>query len=403
MFTKILLPVVYIGGMGAMFLFDIAVTARPDPADVAQWALVKSVVIIGSTIVLLGADQVVVRHPQDAGVIFLRAAIHIPLLSFLYIFVLGLFGFDLPKLSTGIVVCLLAITTLIFGVFRSNQKYLAAQMINNTWKVCGLCFVGIGYVVQRDVEFTSILLWSTLLGLAFVVLPNIKLLSSLMGSTIIKSSLRAEGSGFSSNSALGLKFLISMLSLNLSLYLEQLLLNGGGYHIDSATYFTHAAFILPPIVLFNGFIGFVLGPKIRNNKGKYIGILHEKILHFMLLAFSVAICSSALGYFLIGWIPNVNVTPNLFLSCAIAGIGFGRLLYVIPSSFLGVLAGARDFSAFVVANVVAVSVLLIVYFLFLNFMSAMYAVALASMFNWGARVMFGMYLVMKVTGFEKNG
>ena len=131
---KLFTIVIYLSGMLSFFLVDFIIARYETTEAIANWASIKSVIMIGGTLVLFGMDQVMVRLPHQALSVLKRSYLQI----FIAVLIYGGVIYSMGLLSEGlwllIAVFLLAMSTLFFGFYRSRFLLLPAQIVTNGWK-----------------------------------------------------------------------------------------------------------------------------------------------------------------------------------------------------------------------------------------------------------------------------
>lgn len=390
--SKKLIPaLVYVIGMGSFFLVDILISSYEASETIAAWALLKSIIMIGAIISVVGLDQVMVRLPTQAKEIIKYASIIALVASFIYIAIIYILKLsDSLYFEFGIIFAL-SLGTLFFGYFRSQFKLIEAQIATNLWKIFFLLILVFLIITKSSISYAEIFLISALSSLFFTLsIYLFQKKSPYSDNKIQKEPIKKQVT-------LGYKFLISLLTLNLSLYLEQVLLNAGGHTEESSLYFTHLAIILPPIILINGYIGFILGPYIRKNSKHFDQILKNKLPSFMVLVFLFSLLALFASVYTYPYFIGEKHTYSFYLALVAVGLGILRTLYIIPSSYLGVHADIKTLEKFNYAGMIGILFLVTLYYTISSIFSApLLGITTGILSNWLVRAGYGYYLTYKV-------
>ena len=226
---------------------------------------------------LLGLDQVLVRHTPATLKIVRRAVSNSAVMSALLLLALLAISEASALIYVTLSIFLLSLVTLQYAIFRGHNFKLQAQLAVNGWKVIVTVLVITLWHFEYKVNFPLITTASCFIALVLLAFFNIRVLTAIFKCTDYQNSYEK------SYTILGGQFLLAMLTLSLSIYLEQILLNSYGFTISSAQYFAHAAIILPPIVFLNGYLGFILGPFVRQNPKRSSELYFYSLFRVMFL------------------------------------------------------------------------------------------------------------------------
>lgn len=388
--NKLLTVVIYLSGMLSFFLVDFIIARYETTEAIANWASIKSVVMIGGTLVLFGMDQVMVRLPHQASSILKRSYLQIIIAVLIYGLIISSIGLLSEGLWLLFAVFLLALSILFFGFYRSRFLLLPAQIVTNGWKPFFLLVLTLSFTFEIPRNYSIIFIVALSISLLVAQLLNKK---NNELSTIEKHELETIKGQYS----LGVRFFISLMSLNLSLYLEQILLNTGS-HIEASTiYFSHFAIILPLMMVFNGYIGFILGPYIRKDIAKFDLFLEKYWWVFSLVALCLGALSFLLSMYFYSFLLNDKDEFIISLGLIVTSIGILRIIYILPSSYLGVVASKQVLDRFIIMNMIGIGVLVGGFYFFYYLTSnALYSIAYASLLNWVIRSGYGNYLVWDI-------
>lgn len=385
-----LITTLYILGMGSFFLVDLVIARVATTEMIANWAATKSAVMIGSTLVLLGLDQVMMRLPQQASFILKLVFIQVPILSLVYVFLLSLSGAIHGNIWEILAVFAVAVSLAQFGFYRAKNQLITSQLSSNTWR----------FVLLATISLASYFGW--LQNYSFLIVISVAL-AALMNIAIKVFYKEPEfvplgqDETVASIYALGGRFFVSLATLNIAVFMEQVMLNMTGHTEASASYFTHTAIILPLLIAFNGFAGFLLGPYIRKNISRFDKQLTKYWWGLPVGALAMSVVAFGLSLLLYSRFYSHKLVYDYRIALLIVFIGFLRIIYILPSSYLGVAAEKRILTQFVNINVLAVITSVVAYFLLVYLgTNPVFAIAFSSLFNWGTRTFSGVYLIKRI-------
>lgn len=379
---------IYLSGMVSLFLVDFIIVRFESTETISNWATIKSVVMIGGTLALLGMDQVMVRLPEQSIGILKRSYFQVIIAVLIYSLVVFQLGLLTEGISLVFAILAMAMSTLHFGYLRSHFLLILAQVVTNGWKILFLLILCMSIYLDFKIDYSVIYVISILITLIFVF--------TFKNKTIYPQQQK-NNANTREQYELGARFFISLLSLNLSLYLEQVLLNAGNHIEESSIYFSHFTVILPLIMLFNGYIGFILGPYIRKNTEKFELILKKYWWVPTLFSISLGALSYLISNYIFLYFLEEKTTFLPHLALIITLIGSLRIMYILPSSYLGVVASKEDLDKFIIINSISIGVLVGSFYLFYQLNNdALYSIAYASLLNWLIRTTYGNYLVWTI-------
>lgn len=382
---------VYASGLAAFFIGDLLISKLGTDIEIADWAALKSSLFIGASLCLLGLDQALVRNPSSAGriarllivqAIFMAAALS-PL--FWYMDTFRNLPYDY--------FALLALTsvTLSAATYRSRFHMIESQSAANHWRFFFGLLVAACFYTGATRHYAIMVVASVFLGL------SVSFLIYKVRKPATREHAPDTETSLGACYRIGLRFCVSALFLNLSLYVEQLILKADGRTTEAATYFRYTTLFLMPAVAATGFLGFYLGPFTR---------LHgDRVRQFVQQRFPLIILAAAVAT-TVGIVPGVLALPYITegklqldfgLTLCMAAIAFFRILMVLPSAYLGVHADGRTLDRFLMCSAAGIVMLVVVYtsLTAMEFRSDI-AVALASITNWATRVSVGLWLTLSL-------
>ncbi len=366
-----------------MMVVDLLVASIDDRERVASWALLKSILFIGSPLVLLGIDHALVRSPdllrKASPIVGLQAVGISIVLGFLLQLVV-----DVPWIGTTVSILAVSATSFAFAALRARGHLLWAQVALQGWKL--FLVASIVWMLWMDspdpIPSRSLVFTGSVASLLVVVVIGRadRLLLRKTDLTNMEDSIRDLYRA-------GAPFVATMVLLNLSLFLEQLLLNTGSSSEESARLFSHTSVVLPLIVFGNGFVNFWLGAQARQDGNRFI----RWWTRFRGLVPIWSVGAALLGL-LVGW--QVVVTSPLAsfdfewrIALALAAVGALRTSFVIPSSYIAVWARPSELHRFVRINALGVTSFIVIFFaLTWSGYSAILAALAGSLANWCLRV-----------------
>jgi len=373
--------------LASYFLVDIYISKNFENSEVANWAYLKSILFLSAAIVLLGMDKSVIKHPGFVKKYSKWLIIQIPVLAG---FVSILFYFIKSEMSfIGIFfpVLLLSILMAVQAIYRSFAKFTLAQMSSNGWKFVFFVIVGILNEVFGVVALSESIIVSMIVVVFFI------LFIELNTKKIRRLSL--EYSKVDSNIAFrdGFLFLFHAVLFNLTISIEQIILNQQGMVDESALLFAHMAVFLPLIVALNGFSGFLIGPIVRKRGFILVNEFYSILKRYTFVGIILLLVSYFIGDFLFKYFFENKFEFDIKICAFVLLIGGLRYLYVIPSSIIGMLGDSsvlkRSLIYYFFGALIYVSVLSVLLYLQYDTFNA---ILISSIINWFLRVGFGFIL-----------
>src|SRR5690606_392833 len=327
--------IIYAIGLAAMLLADLYIAKYFDVIFIADWAFIKSSVLIISTVCLMGYDTLFIRDQSLIKRYFKRFFIQTIGIALL-VSVIIQFVKGLPLNNT--VFLFLAIVGLAFLNYISSSSRACynlwkAQFSINFWKITLLLLLLLGYFTQ-PIEYYVL-----------AVITGVILSFFLKGYYPKKDSIQDKNQELSLSDAnkMGFYFLLSNLTLIFAVNGEQFIINLYGDADVSAQLFTYFSVFTPIALSVNGFLGFYFAPKIRRqqnfNLNSYINFT-RKIIVFSIL---ITILSIIAGYFYLTEFMHIgkfdidwNLVTVLAFLCIVRGV------YVSTSISLGIFGSKNN-------------------------------------------------------------
>ncbi len=383
---KLLLSFVIYGlGLSSILLADIYVSATLSADEIASWASVKSAVFILGNFLMLGFDQVIVRHKERLKVFYKKLFVQVIILSFLvvgiYVYTSTLDDYIFLLLS----VISFSIIQIHYAIYRAERYLILSQLTTNSWKIVLLITI-----VISSSPVLSFAISLTLLSVYILVnflrcdYPNYK--PNVESDGEIKE-YRLEGFAFA----------LHNLTMVLAVYGEQFILAFYDLKDLASILFSHFAIVTPIALSINGFLGFYLAPKMKadvNFDREKLTLYVKKVTFFSLL---ITFASVSLAYVTFDFIyPSRVKQDELFflfgLVCVIRGI------YVCSSSALGVYADKKTLykTALINGFVTLLYILMIIASIsILSTNDILIGIISCSILNWLSRLLVSSYFAYK--------
>lgn len=325
MLREVLLRSRYIAGLtlygvgtASLLGTDLLVSTTQPNATVAEWALLKGLLLLAITVAPLGLDQVIVRLPDQRRWIYRTAAFLGPGFAALLSGGLWLAGLlTQPWLFVAAVILSLP-SSFAVSSFRADGQIIAAQGSYATWRFVLFATLALSYVLGHTAEFPVATLIATAVGATF----------SLAISFTRKIKANHGPAQYKECTHIASFMLFDIALLNLTLYAEQFFFHINGHEVASAAYFRHVTFIVSPIIMLNTYVVFVLAPAVRR--------VPERFLRFgrseqIALVAAAAVYATALG--LVGAATYASFAgqgaPSVELAVGLAIIGLLRTIQAV--------------------------------------------------------------------------
>lgn len=378
---------VFLFGVGALYLADLTIAASEDVEAIALWATLKSFMMIASTFALFGINQLLMREPKATRLLARVGGINILGISLVFGIVGAYFGM-VPSILAGIVaIAGFSFSNMAFQWLRSNLQLTAAYIANGSWRV--LFLVGILFFFMNGyANIDTILIGSFVFSSLVIVMlitrkyPRKELVS-------IHDDIRSAKDVY----FIGSSYFLAAISLAIATHGENLVVQQIGTTADVAQYFRASVVFLFPGMILNQYLTAVIGLAVRQQEARVLRNLRRYFwrgLGGLVLMWPALIAG---GYLLEMLVYGETATP-LVLAALLALASCVRLLYILPGSFVGVIANRH---ALINASVIYLICALLLPLLSMAFhsigMAAMVSVALASLISWTLRCAVGTGLV----------
>ncbi|WP_298515374.1 hypothetical protein [uncultured Kordia sp.] len=318
-------------GLASFFFLDIYIsTADYSKEFISQWAFYKSSIFILGGFCILGFDQVMVREPKLHFYIKKKFLFQSFLLSVIGTTLVWIF-YPIERIWLFFIILnLFSITVFLSGIFRANQKYTIAQLATNGWKIV-LVIIFFLVAQKQMLSFLGI-------SLAVICLTLIVIYTNLYRAPE-KDAVALKYEDYRKT---GVAFFLHNMTLTSAVYGEQFIINLYGNDAISSELFMYFAIFSPIILSANGFIGFIIGPKLRAKETVTRKDYNSLQLKLIIFAIVMATISFVVGIFLLDRFKNVSFSEiNLWLTLAVLITCMIRTVYTTSSLYLGVFASNK--------------------------------------------------------------
>ena len=386
--NKELLFSAFIYGVGLLSLLfsDLYVSNKFTENFIADWAFYKSTIIIVGSIALFGYDQVFIRNQElikSYKFIFLKNLFVFTVLVILCVYLFrGDDTLSLLKLFLSII--FFSILSYFSAASRASFNLWKSQFSTNAWKIFlfPLLFLISGSSI--DYFFISVLI-------------------SLVCSYFLKGFLPKEGNLTKSNISLGderkiaRSFMFTSLTLLLSTYGEQFVINMFNKESLSSELFRYYAYFTPIAFSINGFVGFILGPRIRKMSRFTVKDFNRLNLIMLILTFLCCIVSFVGGYIYVNLINKSQLKIDFLILFILFLLAIVRGLYTATSVCLGVFGDyisiRKTALGFWISVFIYIGILFIT--LLFNFKYSLHIIVMATLLNWVLRLLISNYFSYK--------
>ena len=253
----------------SLFLFwlaDVAILVKYETDMVSRWALLKSIMFISGSFISLGVDQAIVRLNLSYGNTLLPLLFQIFVLTSLTTGLLWILNFNVSFLYIFVILLCYSIILILFSFERSKTNYTYSIFIFHFWRI--LFYILIVTLTFKTIEIPLAI--AVMSATIFLVKPLGKIDFKAWSFRSYKPSLQT-----------GFYFFLSTCSLNIILFIDQLLINGLGDAKSSETLFSHVTFFISPFAAVLGFLGFLLTPFLRDNREKALLFLNKYLKYLV--------------------------------------------------------------------------------------------------------------------------
>ncbi len=369
-------------GLFSIFFVDVKIASLENDLLVSSWALTKSVLFIGIIFILLGLDQAIVRLKLELKEILTPATIQFGILVSILTLGLNLAGTNVNIYTIASTLFILALLYLLYAEYRLNLKYTIAQFSVNGWRFIFLILILIfGYT-----EFNWLLPLSVLIAMLYLTFKR-KLISNFK-IVVFKSYKRILNTG--------LHYFIALLTLTLTLYIDQILLNFDGKILESSVLFSHITFFVSPNAILIGFGGFLITPYLKKNPEKKAYFLKKYLWLFILVVCVIVIASFFVGIIMFNYFKQ-DQNPSIMLAIGLSVVAFLRYLNILPSGYIGSFASNKLIRTVASVNFAGILFYILTYFIISRFVNGhLVAILSAILVVWLIRIFIGYVAILRI-------
>jgi hypothetical protein len=383
---------IYIIGLISLYVSDLYISTYFGEDVIAQWAEVRSLIGLSGIISLLGMEMVLVRNPLDSDRIFRLICLQLPATCFVVGYIIYKIGFMSSIAEAFLLTLGSSLTILVYQYYRTHNEYTLSQLFQQLWKVFVLLtlIILVFYEKYVDVKTTVI---------AFIlIISMIGLVSILNGGANSLSNGRSSYKKLLPMYSIGIRFVMTSSLLALSIYAEQLIVKSLSGSVGSATYFSHATYFLFPMSIMNGYLGFLIGPWIRDNKEKFYYYSKQYRIGAFIFVLIAALSVNLMGGFLWSFLVNPDIGINTNLRVVFLMTSIVTSFYQIPSGYNGIYALKEHQNMIIIYQISSVILALLTFvLLFYKFdLDILISVAISSFMNWVGRTASGYFMIYKI-------
>lgn len=382
----------YALGLGSLLVTDLLISKYFSKEEIANWGFYKSATLLISSIALLGYDQVFIREKyfiKTAFPKFKKTAFAITLVAIIVIFIFR------KNIQEAVILffttLLLAFLNYFSFATRALSKLISSQLYNNFWKFLVLIFLLLYlFLGFNHFPFIYFLLGSVLIS--FII------------ATIAKDYFPGEEDKKKLDETelqkIGYVFLLFNLTMFFANYGEQFVINLLGAPEVAATLFTYFSVFTPIALSINGFLGFYLAPKIKNENNLTAKSYNSQTVKIFLFSIVMTAVSIIAGIVYMIFIGDRNLNElNWGLIASLALLCIVRGTYISTSVALGIFGSLKTLEKLSIKMIfiTLMYILAIVFSLvYLKNYNLVIIISLLSTLNWGARFIIFHRLTQKI-------
>ncbi|MEO4209810.1 hypothetical protein [Acinetobacter pittii] len=327
---------IYLISVGGLTLSDLIVVSSFSHDSVSQWAFFKSVIFVLGGLCIFGFDQLLLREASyyiEIKKQFWLQSIFLSAVSsfFLFLYLHSVFETILCFFI------LVFYSTFLFeaSYWRGQGKLLISQLYTNLWKL--FLFAVLFIIIVLKMKENILNIYFSSIVLSFFILMIFKFF------LINKNDIRSEKVTTKERVSffiLGFYFFVHNISLVMANYGEQFLINLFHRSRLSADIFTYITLYASLALAAISFVGFYLGPLVRNNKNFNLENYYYYFKYLILLSVVTLLINSVIIVFLKPiFFKELEFDPILWLLTLF--MTFFRVIYILPSLCLGVFGSEK--------------------------------------------------------------
>lgn len=397
---------IFLLGMLAVsqILFEFVLAALTTVDDFEKYVTMRNVALVMSGIAPLGIPSMIARVGESD----LRQAISLSVFSVLLVLcfgagvyvILSMWGLSGPnRVLASLLGMMLSSTLVLSSLFRSKYHFWDSVLIRDGWRM--LLWPSLIVSIWTTSYATSV-------GFTLVVTVGIMIAAYVWKwKRIIGADTPDEGRigtlDFSAaRSSMMVAFSMSAISLTVINYADQLMIDYLSTEPgELKTYSLGFAFIVSPFAMLAYAAGSIFMPLFANKKITLTAMGHS-VRRYASKVILVLLVGGGGGYWVVNWVLRfAGVNLDWMLYALLVGIGLARILYTIPSSYIGG-AGSVRFINVTTGLSIGFSVVHIGLAIFLFREMGIIGVALSTLLHWLMKVVSGFGLaVLDLQGARK--
>lgn len=380
------------------FAGDFLLTKYLEAETIASYFNFRSFFLIFSSFVLLGNGTSIVREKElDKRFIFLCSSIQNFALSAITTSVYCFFFLKQPDYFIYYLVGLIIYShsRIIFAIKQSEKKIKSSIYYSESWRIILLvAFLFIHYYIGDDITFLHLVLitilsfYSVLYNL---IISFISALRSKLAGVFTKRNVK-KLYGF------GYLFFFFGLTLNASTYLDQLLVTTYIAPELSANYIAHITLFMSPLLFLNKFLTSFAAPYLRDDLEKIIRRIEGRRAILTFGFFSIMVLCYIASYFAFVFFFGEKYELQISISFFIWFTGMLRIMYILPSSIVGMRGSKSELNSFLFGNIIGLLVQLVISLVGIFYFgsAALVIVIIAMMLNWIIRLVSGFTNISRI-------
>jgi len=392
--SLILLTIAAICQFAGDFLF----TKFLSPQDIASYFNFRSYFLIFSSFVLVGNGTSIVREKTlDRRYVVICSSLQNFALSIITTVIYCFFFLKQPDYFIYYLLGLIVYshTRVIFAIKQSEKKINSSIYYSEFWRVILLVLFLAFYAFNGHKVTFPYLVMITIISFYAVIFDLVKSVFLLFRSSI---NVLFDRDNFKKLYGFGYLFFIFGLTLNASIFIDQLIVTT---YLDpkiSANYIAHITLFMSPLLFLNKFMTSFAAPYLRDDhKGIVSGIRKKLPLVIWGFVLLMILCyvASYVG-FKVFYAKKYELVLSLTFFIWFTGIL--RILYIFPSAIVGMRGTKSELHSFLTGNVVGLLVQVVLSAIGIYYFKAeaLLFVIWAMLINWIIRLFSGFSNIVKI-------
>ena len=368
---------IFLIGTVSLLAADILSTKFLDDSDMALWAEMRALFGVLAVLLTLGLEMVLIRSPKSARILLRLIIVQTLILGLPLGCAVHHLGYMNSPWAATLFGAGAAFITAQGQYFRSQGAFVVSQLAQQGWRLATLAtliylaFHKSEVLLSLDLIVALAVFICSLLGWCFVI--------------VHQRNGDNEYSGLVNHYSISFRFFCTNLVLQAALFGEQLLVNGLGSNLQASIFFTHMTYFLLPVTVVSAYLGFRIGPWLRDHPDSFESAVVKYRYSLFLLTLGVVAIIQVVG--LLGWqiIKPAVSEVNVFLIFSFFFSASLRIYYTFSSAYNGIFATPHDHDTLIVAQVMLLLCLAAFVYVFRHAVDILYLVAIAGGINWLAR------------------